>query len=581
MNKVVHSFSSLFEKHHFGQKRKRLSNAGNFRWTYLILIGCLCWCCKPEKAIAPTKPPNIILAICDDMSFAHMSNLGCLEIHTPNIDALAANGVLFEHAYCSTPSCSPSRAAILTGRNGYELEQGGVLWGYLPAKFETYTDHLEKAGYAVGFTGKGWGPGSLEKANRDRNPAGYEFNTVQEMPFQELGNQGEIHDIDYASNFKKFLDDKPDDRPFCFWYGGFEPHRNYVAGIGERSGKNLEKVTVPPFLEDTETTRQDLLDYYFEIEWFDTQLGRIIDHAREAGELDNTLILVTSDNGMPFPRAKANLYEYGTHMPLIAFWPSTIKKSKKVTDFINLADIAPTVLEVSGIEVPETMSARSFLNKLIPNPAKPSKTDSDADFVVCYRERHAWSYPDGHTAPVRSIRKGNYLLIWNLRPEEYPAGHVLPEYNWNSYPFGDVDNGRSKEALISSYLAGDSVIFNRSFAPRPQYELYHVPDDPFNLNNLAYESEHQVTLKALKDKLETYLQATGDPRMTDAEGTIFRNTPYYASKGVATGGLFLEAWQALDSVQQRDAVQQKREQVAKSRATLEEIGWDFTTHEMD
>jgi len=522
----------------------------------------------------PEKKPNIILAICDDMSFGHTSFDGCTGITTPNIDFLASNGVYFENAYCSSPSCSPSRASILTGQNGYELEQGAVLWGYLPSKFKTYTDILEESGYFVGFTGKGWGPGDLEIADRKRNPAGNAFNAVRNLPFQELGNKGEINDTDYVANFQDFLSKKPKDTPFCFWYGAFEPHRVYAEGIAEQAGKDLSTIDVPDFLIDNEITRADILDYYFEIEWFDTQLGRIIDQLKEIGELENTIILVTSDNGMPFPRAKANLYEYGIHMPLIAYWPSKIKKPKKVDDFISLADIAPTLLQAAGIDVPVEMSAKSFLDVIL--SPKSGSIKEENNFVVSYRERHAWVNPNGEMAPMRSIRHGDFLLIWNMKPQMWPAGHIQPKYNWNNYPFGDVDNGRSKNEMMKLINTNEKYLFDLSFSPRQEYELYNVKEDPYNLNNLVNNNEYQETMENLKNKMIDYLIKTGDPRMKGPYTKVFLNTPYYAMQGIPTGGLFLKEWNTLDSVGKMEAIKTQYQAIDDNKKKLENMGWDLS-----
>src|SRR5207244_704104 len=145
----------------------------------------------------------------DDWSWPHAGIYGDKVVHTPTFDKFAAEGALFTHAFCVSPSCTPSRAAILTGQTIHRLEEGGNLWGILPQKFDVYPDLLEKAGYHVGFMGKGWGPGSLEGSGRNRNPAGPRFKT-----------------------FAEFLKSVPKDKPFCFWYGSTDPHRPYEKGSG-------------------------------------------------------------------------------------------------------------------------------------------------------------------------------------------------------------------------------------------------------------------------------------------------------------------------------------------------------------
>ncbi len=149
--------------------------------------------------------------------------------------------------------------------------------------------------------------------------------------------------------------------PFSFWYSAFEPHRAYDKGLGKRIGIDPSKIRVPAFLPDNPEVRSDIADYLAEIQWFDRHLQSMIDLLRERGELDNTIIVVTSDNGMPFPRAKANLYEYGTHEPLAIYWGKNIPNGRRVSDLVSFTDFAPTFLETAGIPVPPEMSGKSLI----------------------------------------------------------------------------------------------------------------------------------------------------------------------------------------------------------------------------
>lgn len=538
---------------------------------------------KPEKAILPLsllamtlssckevkQKPNVLFIICDDMSYGHTSFDGYPEVKTPNIDYLAKNGLYFQNAYCSSPSCAPSRSAVLTGKNGYELEQGGVLWGFLPKKFKTYPDILEENGYFVGFTGKGCAPQDLEIAGRTRNPSGNEFNEMKKTAFAELGNDGAIYDVDYAANFEQFLTKKPKDQPFCFWFGALEPHRRYSKGIGQRAGKDPSKVDVPGFLADNEETRSDILDYLFEIEWFDEHIGRILKHLEKSDQLKNTLIIVTSDNGMPFPRAKANLYEFGTHMPFIVFWADQIKEGRRVKELISLADVAPTILEATGLDIPSEMTGKSFYD-LMANP--DNQQYKERDYLVTYRERHAWVQPNGEIAPMRAIRQGDYLFIWNMKPDMWPAGHIHPKYNFDCYPFGDVDDGPAKEELMK--LRENNHLFQLAFGKRPEFELYNVANDPYNLNNLSLNNEYNELMQKMKKNLTEYLTATNDPRMIgNGNEQVFYNTPYFAHNGIESGGLFLKEWEAADSIKRANAIAKEKEKLNQQINKLREMGW--------
>jgi len=259
------------------------------------------------------KRPNILFAIADDAS--HFSAYGHRFVNTPGFDRVAREGVLFENAFTVNPKCAPSRACILTGMHTWQLEEACNHFGVFPSKFQVFPDLLEAAGYFVGFTGKGWAPGDYAAGGFERNPAGPEFSgRTLDPPSSTISKK------DYAGNFADFLSERPDDQPFCFWYGGHEPHRRYEEGEGIRNGKRIEDVEVPEYWPDTDVVRSDILDYAFETEWFDSQLNEMLELLEANGELDNTIVVVTSDNGMPFPRVKGQMYEDDFHLPLAVRW---------------------------------------------------------------------------------------------------------------------------------------------------------------------------------------------------------------------------------------------------------------------
>ena len=255
--------------------------------------------------------PNILFCISDDQSYAHTGANGDPVIQTPAFDRIAREGLRFTNAFCDAPTCGPSRSAILTGQAIWRLEEAGNIHSTLPAKFATYTEELQKSGYQLGYTGKAWSPGRLEAGGRSENPAGPAFDRKKlKPPYHGIRN------TDYAGNFEDFLAKTSDEKPFCFWLGTSEPHRHYQKGSGKLSGKDPAKVVVPPIFPDHEIVRNDLLDYYVEIEHFDKMVAQAIIALEKSGQLDNTIVVVTSDHGMPFPRAKASLYDAGSKVPL-------------------------------------------------------------------------------------------------------------------------------------------------------------------------------------------------------------------------------------------------------------------------
>ena len=306
-----------------------------------LLLGSIPSSSPADDVPAPARPPNILFCIADDWSWPHAGVYGDRVVKTPNFDRVAREGALFTHAYCAAPSCSPSRAAILTGQAPHRLAEGGNLWGFLPKRFATYPELLEEAGYVVGLHGKGWGPGNFKAGGRERNPAGPGF-----------------------KSFEEFLKSVPAGKPFCFWFGSSDPHRPYTKGAGARSGLKAADVLVPPWLPDTPEIRDDILDYYFEVERFDRDIGGLLKLLEVTGRLDNTLVVVSSDNGMPFPRAKTNLHDSGSRMPLAVRWPGRVKAGQTIDAFTGLADFAPTFLEAAGLRVPPEMTGKSLVGLL-------------------------------------------------------------------------------------------------------------------------------------------------------------------------------------------------------------------------
>jgi uncharacterized sulfatase len=445
------------------------------------------------------KRPNILVAIADDQAWPHASAYGCRFVNTPAFDRVAREGVLFTNNYCPAPSCSPSRAGLLTGRYPWELEQGVHLWSLLPARFDVYPDLLERAGYHVGHTNKGWGPGSVEGSGRTRNPAGSAYNRFQNTPPTSCMSKN-----DYAANFADFLAHRPDGAPFCFWYGAKEPHRVYEKGSGLRAGKRLEDVEVPPYLPDCEEVRSDLLDYALEIEWFDAHLGRMLNQLEQAGELENTIVVVTGDNGLPFPRAKANVYEHGMRVPLAIRWGAEVPGGRTVTDLVSFVDLAPTFLEAAGVEPEQPMTGRSLLRILCSDAQ--GRVDPERDHILCGRERHAYCRPNNLTYPMRCIRTDQWVYIRNYEPERWPAGDP-PVY-------GDVDGSPTKNYMIAHREEeGVRELFELAFGRRPAEELYAVEDGYACLKNRAQEPGLQETVRKLRERLETELRAQGDPRL--------------------------------------------------------------------
>ncbi|MCC9604575.1 sulfatase [Blastopirellula sp. JC732] len=469
--------------------------------------------------------PNILFCISDDQSWLDTSIAGSKVAATPTFDQIARRGAYFKNAISASPGCSPSRAALLTGRYPWMIEEAGTHASSFPQKYVVYPDLLEKAGYFVGFTGKGWGPGDFKVSGRTRNPAGpaYQKRKLKKKPAAGISNN------DYAANFADFLADRPADAPFCFWFGAMEPHRPYQLGSGEEAGKKLADATLPPFLPDADPVRGDLLDYCREIEWFDQQLGAMLKQLEEIGQLDNTIVVITSDNGMPFPRAKANNYEYGVHMPLAIAWPAKITAGQTIEEPVSLVDLAPTFLAAAGI-APAADSPMVGRN-LLPRLTGEQKQLTGGAYSS--RERHSSSRWNNLTYPQRSLRTEQYLLIRNFQPQRWPAG--APQVYEKKGVLGpihggyhDIDASPTLDWMVKNREeAAVAPLFHAAVDIRPGIELFDIEKDPGCLHDLAEDPTYAKTRESLEKTLDDYLAKTGDPRVSGS-GDVWESYPRYS-----------------------------------------------------
>lgn len=463
-------------------------------------------------AVAPAADrPNILFVIADDWGFGHAGAYGARWLSTPAFDRVAREGVLFTNTYTSNPKCSPSRATMLTGRNTWQLKEAINHFSIFPAEFPVYPDLLEKAGYFIGYTGKGWGPGDYRAGGRERNPAGPEFQSrTLKPPHRGISNR------DYAGNFEEFLARRPAGVPFAFWLGTHEPHREYEDGAGVREGKDPQAVEIPKYFPDHPVIRSDMLDYAVEVEWVDRHLGEAIRKLEQAGELDNTFVLVTSDHGMPFPRVKGQIYEHGFHIPLAVRWKNGVPGGRVVEDFVNTRDFALTLLEVAGVEPAGTMTGRSFAAAL--KSGRSGIVDPDRSVMLVAKERHDLGRPYDWGYPVRAIRTREWLYVRNYEPDRWPAGN--PETGYRN-----VDDSPTKSLLLSGF----DPWYRLSFGKRPGEELYRVDKDPDCVENLAAKPEYALTRRQLRERMEEMLRSEGDPRILGNEES-FETIDYTGSR---------------------------------------------------
>ncbi len=459
--------------------------------------------CTADSALADDRP-NILFCLADDWGWPHAGTYGDPVVKTPAFDRLAKEGVLFHRAFISSPSCTPSRNAILTGQQFYRLGAGANLYGALDIRHPNFMFLLRDAGYEIGHWRKAWGPGQFGQGDYQEHPCGP------------------------GLSFRQFIQSRDSEKPFCFWFGTSDPHRDYEKGTGVASGMPLEDIPIPDFYPSSEAIRSDIADYYFEVQRWDRDVAAAIKLLEQNGVLENTIIVMSGDHGMPFPRCKGNLYDWGSRVPLAIRWGAGIKQpGREINRFISLTDLAPTFLGVAGLEVPQAMTGRSLAgilqndgndgsdgNDLVGNPEEPS------DFIVLGRERHTDCQEDGPTGyPSRALRTEQYLYIRNYQPDRWPAGTPYPEkaHKPNAW-LGDCDNGPTKFYLWGNrdYDSVHRRYYELSFAKRPAEELYFIAEDPDQIVNVVDDPEYVEMKQRLAKQLTDYLKRTGDPRETDA-----------------------------------------------------------------
>jgi N-sulfoglucosamine sulfohydrolase len=505
------------------------------------------------------KRPNIFFFFADDWGkYASTYNTFSPNkaINTPVFDKFAREGVQFNNAHVNSPSCTPSRSSLLSGLYFYNTGLAANLWGEWDLSIPSYPLMLEKAGYDIGFSYKCWGPGTPRDAPHGGDAkafmsAGIRFNEFSQNVAEMLKEGKSLEEAkeelykEGLDNFRSFLRTRVEDRPFCYWFGPTNTHRNWVKGSGKEFwGLNPDdlKGLMPAFLPDVPEIREDMMDYFGEVLALDEMFGRLLKELEAGGELDNTIIVVSGDHGIPgFPRGKCNLYPFGTNVPLLIQWPAAAPGGRVIDDFINLMDMAPTFLEAAGIPIPESMNGKSIVPLL--KSRKEGLIDDTRNFVVTGRERHVPTARDGNLPyPQRSILTKDFLYIINFTPDRYPLGAPyflgglqadpsieILEVN-TRLTYADIDAGPTKAWMVKNRFESEwKMQWDLCFGMRPIEELYDLNKDPDYLNNLANNPDYSNIKEKLFKQLMQIFKTTGDPRVT-GDGKTFDSHPYISPK---------------------------------------------------
>jgi N-sulfoglucosamine sulfohydrolase len=508
------------------------------------------------NAAAPeAKRPNILFAFADDWgryasAYAKLEPGGPSDIvSTPNFDRIASEGVLFRNAFVNAPSCTPCRSSLLSGQYFWRTGRAAILQGAVwDGSVPSYPLVLNEKGYHIGHTYKVWSPGTPANAPYGAaefayNKRGSKFNSFS----QQVNGADDIEQAkrslleEVRGNFKDFLAAREDGEPLCYWFGPTNCHRKWIQGSG-RELWGLEpndlKGKMPSFLPDVPVVREDFADYLGEAMAFDAALGVLIEELDRIGELDNTMIAVSGDHGIPgFPNGKCNLYDFGTAVPLAIRWPGKAPAGRVVDDFVCLPDLAPTFLEAAGEKPLDVMTGRSLVSVLA--STKSGQVDKSRDAVIVGRERHVAAARTGNMPyPQRAIRTKDFLYIRNFKPDRWPMG-TGPGYGAPAAPmpslniltnntfaaFGDLDASPTKAWIAMHPKSADGRFFDIAFGLRPAEELFDLRTDPHQTTNLADDEKYASVRKELSARLMKVLKETGDPRVT-GDGTTFDKPPF-------------------------------------------------------
>ncbi len=484
---------------------------------YVLVVSSIFTFSSVLTAQESKKRTNILVIMFDDAGL-DMSAYGSTFVNTPGFDAIAKEGLLFNRAYTPNAKCAPSRAAVITGRNSWQLDAAANHVIYFPSKFKTYQEVLLENGYTTGHTGKGYGPAlTLTASGAQRQVMGPAYNEKQLTP----ATTG-IGTNDYSANFEHFLDQAPTDKPWSFWLGTIEPHRGYEYGSGARlAGKTTDMITnFPPYWPDNETTRNDLLDYAYEIEDTDKHIVKVLNTLKERKLLENTLIVVTSDHGMPFPRVKGNQYENANHVPMAMLWKGK-SKSKVVDDYISFIDLAPTFLDAAGIDWQSSgmhpATGKSLLHVI--TSEKTGVIEPERNFVLVGKERHDTGRPNDVGYPIRGIYKDSMLYLRNYEPDRWPSGN--PETGYLN-----TDGSPTKTEILNSRRMGvDKRLWKLNFGKRPTEEFYNIKTDPFCMHNLANDMSVSTLKMQLQTEMTNKLVQQNDLRM-QGFGHLYEAHPF-------------------------------------------------------
>ena len=522
---------------------------------FLLAVGLASGLWSPVSA---EDKPNIVLLFADDLgryasAYADPNRPSVNDIvSTPTFDLIAKQGALAVNAFVSAPSCSPSRAALLSGRHFFRNGSHSQL--HTPWHGDRATDPwnevrgfalpLKEAGYHIGWSHKMHiSEDRMGGKQNNFRPAGGKVNQFSQFVSRESDNQGgqgktaaakgKLYE-ECRQNFRAFLEKRKEGQPFYYSFHPTNPHRKWTKGSGKKLwGLDPDRLAgkMPPFLPDVPEVREDLADYLGEGMAFDRCCRVIIEELKELGELDNTLLVISGDHGAPgFPRGKTNCYDFGARVLFAARWPGKIKAGQVIERPVSLIDLAPTFLAAAGLAPEKGTNGQNLL---------PALQEADhkllRGWALIGRETHVNTARSGLPYSTRALRTQDYLVIVNFTPDRTPMGDPLKLTDPNPLTFkqienntrltyADVDAGPTKAWMIQNRDKEEiKKLWELGFGPRPREEFYDLTGDPHQVKNLAGNPAYDAIREALREMLMNELRANHDPRLA---GDIFDKPPY-------------------------------------------------------
>ncbi len=496
--------------------------------------------------------PNILFLFADDLgryasAYAEKDHPSPNDIvRTPAFDRIAREGAIFQNAFVSAPSCTPSRSAVYTGRhffrNGSSSQLHSPWQKGVPDPFEQVIgmpNTLAAGGYHIGWSHKWHLRESLMGGKQNQYSAhGAAINQFSQVVSKADDKAAAKQKIlgDVRGNFQDFLDRRKPGQPFFYSFNSTNTHRPWTRGSGKQLW-DLEpdqlKGKMPPFLTDNPTTREDFADYLGEAMAFDAACAELIGMVEKLGELDNTLVVISGDHGIPgFPRGKTNVTDFGAQVLLAFRWPGQISAGRKVVSPVSLTDLAPTFLAAAGLKSADDPNGSDLLPAL-----GAGGTDAGLrGWALIGRETHVGEAREGGLPyPTRALRTADFLYVVNFKPDRWPEG-MPPAGGADSEPsfealanntrvaFADIDSSPTKAWLFQNRNDPELKSFvDFAWGKRPAEELYDLKKDPDQMTNLALDSEYAKTRETLRKRLLTELETNHDPRL---DGDAFDKPPY-------------------------------------------------------